>query len=38
MAGEKLGVFFGEDVVCDGGERVFLSEGEAEGQHQSGLA
>ncbi|KAH6603932.1 hypothetical protein Trco_007378 [Trichoderma cornu-damae] len=38
VAGEKLGILSGEDVVCDGGERELVSEGEAERQHQGRLA
>lgn len=28
----------GEDVVRHGGERVLVAQGEAEGEHQGGLA
>lgn len=30
---QKIGVFAGEDVVCDGGDGVCVAEGEAELEH-----
>ena len=38
MASEELAVFAREDVVGHGGDAVLLAEGEAELQHQGGLA
>lgn len=35
---QELGVFAREDVVCDGGDGVFLAEGEAELKHEGGFA
>ncbi|KAI6773391.1 hypothetical protein HG531_000240 [Fusarium graminearum] len=38
VSSKELCVFAGEDVVCDSGEGVFLSESEGEGEHESGLS
>ena len=38
VAGQELAVFAREDVVGHGGYAVFVAQGEAEGEHQGGLA
>lgn len=38
LGGQEFGVFAGEDVVGDSREVVFLAQGEAEGEHEGGLA
>ena len=38
VAGQELAVFAREDVVGHGGYTVFVAQGEAESEHQGGLA